>query len=100
MGKDEFGKFLTLFYNTWNGDKKFIKEDFLRGLYEFYTYYKNDIDEELFLQRLSLLTNFDVNSRGEKKVKDIANLIFNKYNKNKKMYKKNILEEKKYFCMY
>lgn len=99
LGVDEFEKFLILFYKTWNGDKKFIKEDFLRGLYEFYTYYKDEINETLFVKRVSLLSDFSVNSRGEKKIKDIANLIFNKYNRNKKMYQSNLLEEKKYFFM-
>lgn len=103
LGKEEFEKFLSLFYDTWNGDKRFIKEDFLKGLYEFYTYYKNDIEFKLFSERLSILTPTEfnsINSKGDKKTRDIANLIFNKYNKNQKMRKKNVLEEKKYFCMY
>ena len=60
---------------------------------------QDEIDEDLFVKRVSLLSDFSVNSRGEKKVKDIANLIFNKYNKNKKKYQNNLLEEKKYFFM-
>lgn len=100
LGVNGFEKFLTLFYRTWNGDKKFIKEDFLKGLYEFYTYYGDEINEDLFAKRLSLLSDFSVNSKGEKKTKEIANLIFNKYNRNKKLYKNNLLEEKKYFFMF
>ena len=100
LGQTDFKKFLKLFYRTWNGNKYFINEDFLRGLYEFYTYYKNDIDEELFVKRLSLLTEYSVTAKGDKnKAKEIANLIFNKYNKNKRLYPTNRLEEKKYFYM-
>ncbi len=61
---------------------------------------QDEIDEDLFVKRVSLLSDFSVNSRGEKKVKDIANLIFNKYNKNKKKYQNNLLEEKKYFSWF
>ncbi len=99
LDKKEFERFFSLFYRTWNGNKDFIHEDFLKGLFEFYTYYKDDIDDELFIKRLSYLTDFKVIATGDKKKKEIAKLIFQKYNKNKRLYSNNRLEEKKYFEM-
>lgn len=99
LGTEGFKEFLTLFYKTWNGDKKYMKEVFLKGLYDFYVNFKDEIDPNLFVKRLSLLDDFSVNSKGGKQIKDIAALIFNKYNRNKKMYKSDLLGEKKYFFM-
>ena len=104
LGQIDFERFLTLLYNTWNGDKDFLSQRFMNGFCNFYEYYRNEIDDKLFVKRLCLLTKDEIelslaiNIKNDKS-KVIANLIFNKYNRNKKMYKTNLLEEKKYFFM-
>ena len=104
LGQIDFERFLTLLYNTWNGDKDFLSQRFMNGFCNFYENYRNEIDDKLFVKRLCLLTKDEIelslaiNIKNDKS-KVIANLIFNKYNRNKKMYKTNLLEEKKYFFM-
>lgn len=104
LGQVDFERFLTLLYNSWNGDKDFLSQRFLNGFCNFYENYRNDIDDKLFVKRLCLLTKDEIelalaiNIKNDKS-KVIANLIFNKYNRNKKIYKSNLLEEKKYFFM-
>lgn len=105
LGQVDFERFLTLLYDTWNGDKNFLSQRFFNGFCNFYENYKNEIDDKLFVKRLCLLTKDEIdltlamNIKNEK-TKVIANLIFNKYNRNKKMYKNNLLNEKKYFFMF
>jgi len=105
LGQVDFERFLTLLYDTWNGDKNFLSQRFINGFCNFYENYKNEINDKLFIKRLSLLTKDEIdltlamNIKNEK-TKVIANLIFNKYNRNKKMYKNNLLDEKKYFFMF
>lgn len=104
LGQADFVRFLMLLYNTWNGDKDFLSQRFMNGFCDFYENYKNEIDDKLFVKRLSLLTKDEielalaVNIKNDKS-KVIANSIFNKYNRNKKKYQNNLLEEKKYFFM-
>lgn len=104
LGQEDFERFLTLLYNTWNGNKDFLSRNFLKGMCDFYKNYKDEIDDKLFEKRLCLLTKSDLelslalNPRNDKTLV-IANCIFNKYNKNKKMYSNNILESKNYFYM-
>lgn len=104
LGQVDFERFLTLLYNTWNGDKDFLSQRFMNGFCDFYENYKNEIDDKLFVKRLCLLTKDEVelalamNIKNDKS-KVIANSIFNKYNRNKKKYQNNLLEEKKYFFM-
>ena len=104
LGQIDFERFLTLLYNTWNGDKDFLSQRFMNGFCNFYENYRDEIDDKLFVKRLCLLTKDEIelslaiNIKNDKS-KVIANLIFNKYNRNKKMYKINLLEEKKYFFM-
>lgn len=104
LGQVDFERFLTLLYVTWNGDKDFLSQRFMNGFCNFYDNYKNEINDKLFVKRLCLLTKDEIelalamNIKNDK-TKIIANLIFNKYNKNKKMYKTNLLEENKYFFM-
>lgn len=104
LGQTDFVRFLMLLYNTWNGDKEFLSQRFMNGFCDFYENYKNEIDDKLFVKRLSLLTKDEIelalamNIKNDKS-KVIANSIFNKYNRNKKKYQNNLLEEKKYFFM-
>lgn len=104
LGQIDFERFLTLLYNTWNGDKDFLSQRFMNGFCNFYENYRDEIDDKLFVKRLCLLTKDEIelslaiNIKNDKS-KVIANSIFNKYNRNKKMYKTNLLEEKKYFFM-
>lgn len=104
LGQVDFVRFLMLLYNTWNGDKEFLSQRFMNGFCDFYENYKNEIDDKLFVKRLSLLTKDEIelalamNIKNDKS-KVIANSIFNKYNRNKKKYQNNLLEEKKYFFM-
>ena len=104
LGQEDFERFLSLLYNTWNGNKDFLSRNFLKGMCDFYKNYKDEIDDKLFEKRLYLLTKRDLelslalNPRNDKTLV-IANCIFNKYNKNKKMYSNNILESKNYFYM-
>lgn len=104
LGQVDFERFLMLLYNTWNGDKDFLSQRFMNGFCDFYENYKNEIDDKLFVKRLCLLTKDEVelalamNIKNDKS-KVIANSIFNKYNRNKKKYQNNLLEEKKYFFM-
>lgn len=104
LGNNGFEDFLTLLYKTWNGNKDFLGRDFMNGMYEFYKEYKNDINEKKFMERLSILTKDEVDSAISKsnrkdKAKIVAVKIFQKYNKNKRTYPNNILEERKYFYM-
>lgn len=104
LGQVDFERFLTLLYNTWNGDKDFLSQRFMNGFCDFYENYKNEIDDKLFVKRLCLLTKDEIelalamNIKNDKS-KVVANSIFNKYNRNKKKYQNNLLEEKKYFFM-
>lgn len=104
LGQVDFERYLMLLYNTWNGDKDFLSQRFMNGFCDFYENYKNEINDKLFVKRLCLLTKDEVelalamNIKNDK-FKVIANLIFNKYNRNKKKYQNNLLEEKKYFFM-
>lgn len=104
LGQVDFERFLTLLYITWNGDKDFLSQRFMNGFCNFYDNYRNEINDKLFVKRLCLLTKDEIelalamNIKNDK-TKIIANLIFNKYNRNKKMYKTNLLEENKYFFM-
>lgn len=104
LGQVDFERFLTLLYNTWNGDKDFLSQRFLNGFCDFYENYKKEIDDKLFVKRLCLLTKDEIelalamNIKNDKS-KVVANSIFNKYNRNKKKYQNNLLEEKKYFFM-
>lgn len=104
LGIKKFEDFLTILYSTWNGDKNFLGRDFMNGFYEFYKAYRNDIDTKIFVKRLSMLTKDEIdfyigNSKRKDKTRDIANKIFQKYNKNKRMYASNLLEEKGFFFM-
>ena len=104
LGQVDFERFLTLLYNTWNGDKDFLSQRFMNGFCDFYENYKKEIDDKLFVKRLSLLSKDEIelalamNIKNDKS-KVVANSIFNKYNRNKKKYQNNLLEEKKYFFM-
>lgn len=106
LGQVDFERFLTLLYNTWNGDKDFISQLFLNGFCNFYENYKNEIDDKLFVQRLSFLKKSEIgvalatNPNQEKQIV-VANCIFNKYNKKEKRpYSKNtLLQPKAYFYM-
>lgn len=104
LGQVDFERYLMLLYNTWNGDKDFLSQRFMNGFCDFYENYKNEINDKLFVKRLCLLTKDEVelalamNIKNDKS-KVIANSIFNKYNRNKKKYQNNLLEEKKYFFM-
>ena len=76
----------------------------MNGFYIFYKTYRNNIDTKLFVKRLSILTkeemDFYVNTCQRKdKIKNIANKIFQKYNKNKRLYPNNLLTEKGFFFM-
>lgn len=105
LGQDDFERFLTLIYNTWNGDKDFLSRNFMSGFCNFYENYRNEIDDELFVKRLSILTKDEVEfalviNRKNDNYNVIANCIFNKYNKNKKLYAKDtLLQPKSYFYM-
>lgn len=104
LGKEKFEDFLTILYSTWNGNKDFLGRDFMNGFYTFYKTYRNNIDTKLFIKRLSILTkeemDFYVNTCQRKdKIKNIANKIFQKYNKNKRLYPNNLLTEKAFFFM-
>lgn len=105
LGQEDFERFLTLLYNTWNGNKDFLSQKFLKGMSDFYKNYKDDIDDKLFVKRLSILSKNDVElalarNLGNDKTIVIANCIFNKYNKHKKTYPNNVLEPKGYFYMF
>lgn len=104
LGVDKFEDYLRFLYITWNGNKDFLGRDFMNGFYEFYKAYRNDIDILTFSKRLSILTKNELdtyigNSKRKNKTKDIANKIFQKYNKNKRLYSSNTLEEKGFFYM-
>jgi hypothetical protein len=105
LGQEDFERFLKLIYDTWNGNKDFLTQKFLKGMCNFYQNYKEDIDDMLFVKRLSILTKNDLDlaltrNIGNDKSIVIANCIFNKYNRNKKMYANNILNPKSYFYMF
>jgi hypothetical protein len=105
LGQEDFERFLILIYDTWNGNKDFLTQKFLKGMCNFYENYKEDIDDKLFVKRLSILTKDEldlslVRNIGNDKSIVIANCIFNKYNRNKKMYPNNILNPKSYFYMF
>lgn len=104
LGTDNFEDFLTLLYKTWNGNKDFLGQAFMNGMYEFYKEYKHDINEKKFIERLSILNKDDIDSAisqsGRKdKAKIVALKIFQKYNKNRRTYPTHLLEERKYFYM-
>lgn len=104
VGIEKFEDFLTIIYSTWNGNKDFLSRDFMNGFYEFYKAYRNEIDINLFIKRLSILTKEEVdfyisNCNRKDKAKNIANKIFQKYNKNRRLYSNNLLEEKGFFFM-
>lgn len=104
LGEERFKDFLSILYSTWNGNKDFLGRDFMNGFYIFYKTYRNNIDTKLFIKRLSILTkeemDFYVNTCQRKdKIKNIANKIFQKYNKNKRLYSNNLLTEKGFFFM-
>jgi len=104
LGIEKFEDFLSLLYSTWNGDKDFLGRDFMNGFYEFYKSYRSNIDTKIFIRRLSILTkdeidSFVANSKRKDKIRDIANKIFQKYNKNKRIYPSNLLEEKGFYFM-
>lgn len=104
LGQVDFERFLTLLYNTWNGDKDFLSQRFMNGFCDFYENYKKEIDDKLFVKRLCLLTKDEIELALAMNIKNdksrvVANSIFNKYNRNKKKYQNNLLEEKKYFFM-
>lgn len=104
LGQIDFERFLTLLYNTWNGDKDFLSQRFMNGFCDFYENYKKEIDDKLFVKRLCLLTKDEIELALAMNIKNdksrvVANSIFNKYNRNKKKYQNNLLEEKKYFFM-
>ncbi len=104
LGQKDFERFLTLLYNTWNGNKDFLSQKFLKGMHLFYKSYKDEINDKLFEKRLCNLTKdyLDISlarNFGNDSIVTIANCIFNKYNKNKKMYTNNLLEPKGYFYM-
>lgn len=105
LGQEDFERFLELLYNTWNGNKDFLSQRFLKGLCDFYKNYKDDIDDKLFVKRLSILNKNDIElalarSLGNDKIIVISNCIFNKYNKNKKLYSHHILQPQGYFYMF
>lgn len=105
LGQKDFERFLRLLYNTWNGNKDFLSQRFLKGFCDFYKNYKDDIDDRLFVKRLCVLNKSDIElalarNLGNDKTIVIANCIFNKYNKNKKTYPNHILQPKGYFYMF
>lgn len=76
----------------------------MNGFYAFYKAYRNEIHVTLFVKRLSILTKEEIdiyvsNSKRKDKTKNIANKIFQKYNKNRRLYPNNLLEEKGFFFM-
>lgn len=104
LGQKRFEKYLTLLYKTWNGNKDFLGRDFMNGLHAFFNAYENDIEEKLFVKRLSIMKKDDISSFVYKQNrkdtwKVMALAIFQKYNRNKKLYPTNRLEEKSYFYM-
>ena len=52
LGQEDFERFLKLLYNTWNGNKDFLSQRFLKGLCDFYKNYKDDIDDKLFVKKI------------------------------------------------
>lgn len=103
LGVARFEDYLTLLYITWNGDKNFLSRDFMNGFYEFYKAYRDDIDVKIFEKRLSIFTKKDIDDalsmNGKDKSRKIAVKIFQKYNKNKRIYPNNTLGEKGFFFM-
>lgn len=104
LGQKDFERYLKLFNKTWLGNKHFISMNFMNGLYLFFVSYKDEIDDNIFIERLSKLSENEVDAAlsenpRKDKTKTIANAIFRKYNKDKRMRKSNILEEKGYFYM-
>lgn len=104
LGANKFEDYLTLLYLTWNGDKNFLGRDFMNGFYLFYKAYRKDIDTKLFVKRVSILTKDELDfyistCKRKDKSKNIANKIFQKYNKNKRVYSSYLLDEKGFFFM-
>ena len=104
IGTEKFEDFLNILYSTWNGNKDFLGRDFMNGFYAFYKAYRNEIDVKLFVKRLGILTKEEIdtyvsNSKRKDKTKNIANKIFQKYNKNRRLYPNNLLDEKGFFFM-
>ena len=103
LGVERFEDYLTLLYITWNGDKNFLSRDFMNGFYEFYKAYRDDIDVKIFKKRLSIFNKNDIDNalsmNGKDKSRKIAIKIFQKYNKNKRIYPNNTLDEKGFFFM-
>ena len=103
LGVERFEDYLTLLYITWNGDKNFLSRYFMNGFYEFYKAYRDDIDVKIFKKRLSIFNKNDIDNalsmNGKDKSRKIAIKIFQKYNKNKRIYPNNTLDEKGFFFM-
>lgn len=94
LGKDDFERFLSLLYKTWNGEEKSMQQEYLLGLYEFYKAFLLDIDDKLFVKRLSKISSDEIYRLGganSKRIKGIAYAIMEQYNKGAK---KNRLEER------
>lgn len=104
LGNEKFEDYLNILYSTWNGNKDFLSRDFMNGFYTFYKSYRNEIEVKLFQKRLSILSKDELDAyvsscTRKDKTKNIANKIFQKYNKNKRLYPNNLLEEKGFFFM-
>lgn len=101
----DFGKCLELVKNIWWNDSTAITGSFLQGLFLFYKIYKNDVDWEIFQQKMrseitkSLISESQSYENFDKTDERIAYTLLLKYNKPKrgvpqsKKLKVSLLEE-------
>lgn len=86
LGREPFSRMLTLLWNTWKGNRRSLTAVVLSGMALFIKTYDTELDDKLFIRRLSKTDPDEINRRGRADFSTnnnalrFARVILEKYN--------------------